>query len=217
MKKYTNKNRPVNQLKMKDKKKDEYVTKAQVEQIIKAQELNLTKWTGYQFAVGSLGNASAIQAITMPTTGNGENSMSGNSINIEGFELRYYWRDVVGSSDAYANRVVIFQAVGNSAPTLGTLVQYTSNASIAQVSPFNYDNLNKEYRILFDKTTSNDTYNPVTSTVKKFAAKVHKCKFDTVSNSWANGQIFLWYNNTTSGATADNTLTLVLKTIWSDV
>jgi len=216
MNKITIKRRPVKQLNKKNEK-DKYVTKAQVEQIIKSKTLNLTKWTGYQFAVGSLGNNSAVQAVTMPTTGNGENSMSGNSINIINFELRYFWRDVVGASDAYVNRLIIFQAVGNSAPTTATLMQYVSSNSIAQVSPYNYDNVGKEFRILYDQSHANDTYNPSTHAVATFKAKVHQCKFDSVSNAWANGQIYIWYNNSTGGATADNTLTLVLKTIWTDI
>jgi hypothetical protein len=153
----------------------------------------------------------------MPTTGNGENSMSGNSINISGFELRYFWRDVVGASDAYVSRVIVFQAIGNSAPTSATLMQYVSSNALAQVSPYNYDNVGKEFRILFDKSSHNDTYNPSNHTTAMFKSKVHLCKFDLVSNAWANGQIYIWYNNSTGGATADNTLTLVLKTMWTDV
>jgi hypothetical protein len=212
-----NTSRPVKQHNKKNFKKEQYVTKAQVEQIIKSKTLNLTKWTGYQYAVGSLGNNSAITTVTMPTAGNGENSMSGNSINIIEFELRYFWRDVVGSADAYVNRLIVFQAVGNSAPTSATLMQYVSSNAIAQVSPYNYDNVGKEFRILFDKSTNNDTYNPSNHTSVRFPAKVHQCKFDSVSNAWANGQIYIWYNNSTSGATADNTLTAVLKTTWTDV
>jgi len=144
--------------------------------------------------VSAAGTAAGIffTALNMPTTGTGESNMNGTSINIKSVDLSFELFVGGGTTAAFGVRYIILQGIGDSASlTAGEVLQNIASADFALISPYRYDTINREFRILHDSTHVVDGYN--TKVVKKYTlpAKVHNARYDSLGTQWATGQVFI--------------------------
>jgi hypothetical protein len=195
------------------------VTKAQVKQMLESGRSNLKKYTdSTEFSSGQ-GSQLDLTAFTMPTTGTGESSMTGVSIDVSAVEIHYEFTHPEGSAtpDVYPYRITVVQAIGTGTDlTIGEIYQNASSAGTALVSPFRYDTLNKNFRVISDYKSWVDQYNPV-----KFhdqTVKIHtKARYDGLDADWATGKLYYVtvINNTAGHSVLD--FNLYYRLWWYDV
>jgi hemolysin activation/secretion protein len=176
--------------KSKDK---QLVTKSQVRQMIKSDTKPLMKYVDTVYNGAGTGTSASL--IVMPTTGNGESSMSGTTIEIDSIDLNYCIHDTPDlSTDSYAFRYTVVQAIGEGGVSVADVYQTVSSTNSIITSPFRYDGVNKSFRVLFDKVVWVDSYNTISHTKAKFKPKIRNCRYDALNSVWSTGQLVQLFN-----------------------
>jgi hypothetical protein len=177
---------------------NQFVTKAAVKQMLKANQSNLVKYIDTSAYSTGLTSGLSIQAISLPSTGTGESSMNGSAIDINSFDVR--WNLIrpgqapsATSGGKYMVRFTIVQAIGAANLSFADVYQDAANAIQAIVSPFRYDTKDRSFHVLYDKVMSVDNYNSLAfAESSKIPAKVHKARFDSVNSDWSTGQPYIY-------------------------
>jgi len=200
-------------------KKKPFVTKEQVKSMIKSSENNLIKYFDAITSVNGLTGGAHIFSVTMPTSGTGESAMNGTSIDIDRFELCYTINDIPNVfTDTYAVRVILFQAIGESTILVSDVLQTNSTQFVQVVSPYNYANHNKSYRVISDTVRVIDSYNTVAHYKNdKLRPKVKRCRYDSSNTVWAAGQVYLLVINADYAGGTDMGFNLILRSWFYDV
>jgi hypothetical protein len=195
--------------------KQELVTKSQVKQMLLSAQQNLLKYSDSLIFSGTVGNVNTITALTLPSTGAGESSMSGNSIDFKSIELRYLIRDTVAvSNDSYAVRLILIENIGNGVETVAEVIQNTGFGNNI-VSPYRYDTYGKTFRVHDDWTTWVDSYNTNSVRQRRLFART-RARYDGLSATWSTGQLYL-VTCISAQAASDVTVTAWFRLNWTDV
>jgi len=171
-----------------------FVTKEQVKQMLSSRESNLVKFIDTYQNVGSFAGGFHFDKINYPLTSTGASSMSGTSIDIETYDLLYSYTD---NSEVATNssmlRTIIVQAIGDDS-TLGDvdILENTSSADAALVSPYSYANFGKTFRVLYDDVVKIDAYNTNVFKRAHFSSKVKRARYDETDSTWSNGRTYIF-------------------------
>jgi len=182
------------------------VTKLQVKQMISANQQNLKKYIDTS-TTSTVGSSTNTLNLSLPTTGTGETSMSGNSIDLKEFEINYIAQCATNTAalqwgDNFQARFLLVQGLGAQAPVLSEVLQTTTNY-YNLLAPYRYDTLNKSFRVVDDWVTTVDPFNSAHVHQRKVNAKVHNLRYDTVGSEWSTGQpvLFVLVNSNLSSST----------------
>lgn len=160
--------------------------------MIKSVQPELIKYVDSN--VSAAGTAAGIffTALNMPTTGTGETQMNGTSVSIRKVDFRHETFCAAGGTASFGVRYILVQGLGDSAAlTAGEVLQNIATVDFALTSPYRYDTINREFRVLHDSTVVVDGYNTKVVKSYSFNSKVHNARYDSLGTQWATGQLFL--------------------------
>jgi len=201
-------------------KKEELVSKSQVQNMIRSSKANLIKFVDTDYTLTSAGAiAPNIVNLGMPVTGTGNQDMSGTSIKIEKFDICYSttFAQTALTQQWVQTRLVLYQ--NNTDVPVSNVSDICENAStavVAMVSPLSYDNKNYSFKPLLDET-QNLTLGGIQARLsdhKSLIPSIPLARFNSINGTWTTGQPAVFFAAPSSAAVTSNVVTTFWIRMW---
>lgn len=167
------------------------VTKQQVRSMIKADKINLIKYTDTVLDFNTVASGATFINLTMPGLGTGQSGRQADTIELSHFDIRWtesFKDSVTTSTDVGFDRVMLFQNIGEDLITgLADVLDSVTTSQNSINSQLSYSNKGSTFHMLVDHVNKVDTFNPCLFHQATVKPSIRKIRFNAIDGLFTTG------------------------------